>query len=133
MENVQVQVTYRQTFMNNHMCRSTQLLSKVHGRDSEASRMLKVLMNMVLMFVWDRDRTIRISRDHKMLGVLRDIVLGVLKGPDRTLVAYHLHPRYDNKNDDPNTNETSNRLERQPRHQNVRSHPARILLGLRPR
>ena len=42
--------------------------------------MLKVLMKMVLMSVRERDRTIRISRDHKMLGVLKGIVLGVLKG-----------------------------------------------------
>ena len=71
------------------------------------------------MFVWDRDRemkatvrtyaqdrTIRMSGDHKMLGVLKVIVLGVLrigKGPDRTLLVaiYHLLPRYDNQNDDP--------------------------------
>ena len=75
--------------------------------------MLKVLISIVLMSVRERDRTIRISRDHKMLGVLRDKVLGVLRGPDRTLVAYHPHQRYDNndnKNDDPNTNETNSRL-----------------------
>ena len=73
--------------------------------------MLRDLMNIVLMSVRERDRTIRISRDHKMLGVLRDKVLGVLREPDRTLVAYHLHPRYDdNQSDDPNTNDTNTRL-----------------------
>ena len=74
---------------------------------------LKVLMNKVLMSVREGDRTSRISRDHRMFGVLWDRVLGVLMEPDRTLVANHPHQRYDNndnRNDDPNTNETNNRL-----------------------
>ena len=73
--------------------------------------MLKVLMNTVLMSVRETDRMSRISRDHKMFGVVWDRVLGVVRGPDRTLVANHHHQRYnenDNRNDDPNTNETNN-------------------------
>ena len=63
------------------------------------------------------------------VGVLWDKVLGVLTGPDRTLVANHPHQRYDNKdnrNDDPNTNETNNR------DPIFRSQPASILSGLWP-
>ena len=108
-------------------------LSAKSGRLLQACMILKVLMNMVLMSVRERDRTIRTSRDHKISGVLRDKMLGVLREPDRTLVAYHLHPRYDdNKSDDPNTNETNNRLQRQARHPDVRSQPALILPGFWP-
>ena len=73
--------------------------------------MLKVLMNKVLMSVREGDRTSRISTELRMLGVLWDKMLGVVSGPDRTLVANHPHQRYDNNDDSLNTNDNNNNNE----------------------
>ena len=62
--------------------------------------MLKVLVNKVLMSVR--------QGDYRMLGVLWDKMLGVVTGPDRTLVANHPHQRYDGNDDNPSTNDNNN-------------------------
>ena len=90
-------------------------------------------MNTVLSSVRERDRMSRISRDHQLLGVVWDRVLGVVRGPDRTLVANHHHQRYnnnDNRNDE--TNNRHPNVCSYPQRRDVRSHPASFLPGLRP-
>ena len=99
--------------------------------------MLRVLMKQVLMSVRERDRASRISRDHRMLGVLMDKVLAVLTGPDRTLVANHPHHRYDNNDDNPSTNDNNNNDDRFLRQSHIQYTQTRVqerrLFGPAPR